>query len=83
LQTVLAEQGTLVLSVHPGPIKTDMAVDAGLVDIADPPAVVGDGIVTALRAGQYHLFPDTLAQQVGGAYAGFAETVIEADSAEG
>ena len=82
LHSVLGQQGTAVLSVHPGPIATDMAEDAGLMAMADPPSVVGEGIVTALKNGDYHLFPDTMAKQVGGAYQSFAENVVEAEMAE-
>ncbi|MEX0614400.1 MAG: SDR family oxidoreductase [Methylophaga sp.] len=78
LQSQLAEQGTAVVSVHPGPIKTDMATDAGFEDIADPPEVVAQAIVAALRAGEFHVFPDTMAKELWTAYKGFAEQVIEA-----
>lgn len=77
LRVLLGEQGTHVLSVHPGPIDTDMAADAGL-DDTDPPSVVADGIVTALAAGEFHLFPDKYAKEVGAAYGSFAREVVEA-----
>lgn len=83
LDVLLKEQGTQVLSVHPGPIATDMADDAGLTEMAEPPSLVADGIVAALAAGDFHLFPDTMAKQVGGAYASFAENIVEADLMEG
>lgn len=79
LQSQLAEQGTAVISVHPGPIKTDMANDAGLADIADPPSVVAEAIVAALKSGDFHVFPDTMAKEFWAAYQGFAEAVIEAE----
>ncbi|MBE9155261.1 SDR family oxidoreductase [Nodosilinea sp. LEGE 06152] len=79
LREVLGAQGTVVVSVHPGPIATDMAHDAGMGQIAEPPSLVGEGIVTALRDGKFHLFPDSVAQQLGGAYASFAANVVEAD----
>lgn len=82
LRDLLKEQGTAVLSVHPGPIATDMADDAGF-DEADPPETVAEGIVSALAAGDFHLFPDSMAQQVGKAYAGFAENVVNANLMEG
>ncbi len=77
LREILGEQGTAVLSVHPGPIATDMATNAGLGEIAEPASLVGDGIVAALKAGEFHLFPDTMAKQIEGAYHGFAENVVE------
>ena len=83
LRDVLDEQGTAVLSVHPGPIATDMADHAGLTEIAEPPSLVGDGIVAALKAGDFHLFPDTMAKQVGEAYHSFAENIVEAQLMEG
>lgn len=78
LRDHLKKDGITVLSVHPGPIATDMANAAGFGDIAEPASVVGDGIVSALKAGSFHLFPDSLAQQIGGLYQSFAENVIEA-----
>ncbi|WP_347242574.1 hypothetical protein [Nostoc sp. FACHB-888] len=33
LREMLSEQGTIVLSVHPGPIATDMADAAGLTEL--------------------------------------------------
>jgi NAD(P)-dependent dehydrogenase (short-subunit alcohol dehydrogenase family) len=77
LREMLAEQGTTVLSVHPGPIATDMAAQAGMLDVAEPASLVADGIIAALKAGEFHLFPDTMAKQVGEAYRGFAAEVIE------
>ena len=82
LRDKLGEQGTQVLSVHPGPIATDMGHDAGLDEIAEPPTLVSEGIVAALAAGDFHLFPDTMAKQFGGAYESFAENIVEADLAE-
>lgn len=82
LQSQLAEQGTAVVSVHPGPIKTAMAADAGFDDIADPPEVVAQAIVAALRAGEFHVFPDTMAKELWAAYQGFAKQVIEAQPEE-
>lgn len=84
LKEVLQEQGTQVLSVHPGPIATDMADDAGFdADVTAPPSVVADGIVRSLAVGEFHLFPDPMAEQVGLAYRGFADEVVEANLMEG
>ncbi|MEO0378295.1 MAG: SDR family oxidoreductase, partial [Cyanobacteria bacterium P01_A01_bin.17] len=83
LRELLSEQGTVVLSVHPGPIATDMGDAAGLTEIAEPTTLVADGIIEALSAGAFHVFPGTMAKQIGGAYQSFAENVVEADISEG
>ena len=83
LREVLADQGTLVVSVHPGPIATDMGTAAGLADIAEPASLVGEALIDALRTGAFHVFPDTMAKQIGGAYQSFAENVVEATAVEG
>lgn len=77
LRATLSAQGTQVFSVHPGPIATDMGHDAGLADIADPPECVATALLEAFTSGQFHVFPDKLARQIGAAYAGFARDVIE------
>lgn len=82
LRATLQENGTQVLSVHPGPIDTDMGKDAGFEDVAEPPSLVGDGIVEALKAGEFHLFPDSMAKKVGTAYGSFAKNVVDADLSE-
>lgn len=83
LRELLSEQGTIVLSVHPGPIATDMGDEAGLTAIAEPPTLVAEGIIKALENGDFHVFPDSMAKQIGGAYQSFAENVVEANISEG
>ena len=83
LKDLLREQGTQVVSVHPGPIDTDMAHTAGFGDMVQPPSLVADSIVQALKAGEFHAWPDSMAKQIGSAYAEFASIVIEADLVEG
>ena len=83
LRAVLGKQGTQVVSVHPGPIATDMASDAGLQDVAEPPSIVVEAIVSALASGEFHAFPDSMAQGLWKAYEGFARSVVEADLAGG
>ena len=83
LREILAGQGTIVLSVHPGPIATDMGDAAGLTEIAEPASLVADAIIAALRVGEFHVFPDSVAKQLGGAYASFAGTVVETNLPEG
>jgi len=81
LREQLAGQGTQVLSVHPGPIATDMAVRAGIDDIAEPVTLVSEGIIASLASGVFHFYPDSMARDMGAAYASFAEQVIESESA--
>ncbi|MGB5589465.1 MAG: SDR family oxidoreductase [Gammaproteobacteria bacterium] len=83
LRDVLKEQGTRVLSVHPGPIATDMADNAGLTELAEPAALVPQAIMSALEAGEFHVFPDTMAKQIGAAYKDFASNIVDANLMEG
>jgi NAD(P)-dependent dehydrogenase (short-subunit alcohol dehydrogenase family) len=83
LRDRLKAQGTLVVSVHPGPIATDMADSAGLAAVAEPPSLVADGIVAALVAGEFHVFPDKMAREFWAAYEGFARAVVEAEVSDG
>ncbi|MDZ7966324.1 MAG: SDR family oxidoreductase [Nostoc sp. DedSLP03] len=80
LRELLSEQDTLVLSVHPGPIATDMGDAAGMSEVAQSPALVAEGIIKALKAGDFHVFPDSIAKQMGDAYKSFAQNVIEVSS---
>lgn len=82
LRDKLKAQGTVVVSVHPGPIATDMADAAGLSAVAEPASLVADGIVAALAAGEFHVFPDSMAQKFWSSYQGFAKAVVEAEVSE-
>ncbi len=82
LRDVLKEQGTRMLSVHPGPIATDMAQSAGLDEIAEPAVLVPQAIVAALASGAFHVFPDSMAKQIAEAYQSFATNIVEADLME-
>ncbi|MES9946174.1 MAG: short-chain dehydrogenase [gamma proteobacterium symbiont of Ctena orbiculata] len=83
LRDVLQEQGTQVISVHPGPIATDMANSAGLGEIAEPAELVAQAIIDALESGEFHAFPDTMAKQIGAVYRDFASNIVEANLMEG
>lgn len=83
LRDQLSEQGTVVISVHPGPIATDMIAASGMMEMAEPPSIVANGIVAALHSGDFHVFPDKMAKQIEGAYQNFAENIIEANTMEG
>ena len=78
LRPIFKEQGTATLSVHPGPILTDMAISSGFAEGSDLPSVVSEGIVEALKDGDFHLFPDRMAKDFEKAYHNFAEGIIEA-----
>ncbi|UUO07290.1 SDR family oxidoreductase [Blastopirellula sp. J2-11] len=82
LREELGAQGTAVVSVHPGPIATDMADAAGMSEGAEPPTVVSEGIIHALKKGEFHVFPDSMAKQFGGGYESYAKNFIEANLAE-
>lgn len=78
LKEKLGQKGVSVLSVHPGPIATDMGASAGF-DGAPAAASVSEGIITALESGDFHLFPDELAKQFEAAYQSFADNIITAE----
>lgn len=82
LKDRLSDQGTLVVSVHPGPIATEMAEAAGISDIAEPASVVADAIIHGLADGQFHVFPDSMARNFWQGYEGFAKGLIEPVMAE-
>jgi NAD(P)-dependent dehydrogenase (short-subunit alcohol dehydrogenase family) len=77
LRETLKNQGTIVLSVHPGPIDTDMAKQAGMLEGTEPPSVVAEDIIKSLKAGSAHSFPDTVARGFWKAYESFATAVVE------
>ncbi|MEW8505366.1 MAG: SDR family oxidoreductase [Candidatus Thiodiazotropha sp.] len=83
LRDMLQEQGTQVISVHPGPIATDMAANAGLDEIAEPAELVAQAIIDALLSGEFHAFPDTMAKQIGAVYKVFARNIVETNLMEG
>lgn len=78
LRDQVADKNIAILSVHPGPIATDMCESAGMIDMAEPTSLVSEGIVTALKNGDFHLFPDSMAQHFEEAFHSYATTVIEA-----
>lgn len=82
LKSLLSADGIQVVSVHPGPIATDMGREAGLEEIAEPASLVADAIAEALSSGTFHAFPDSMAKRIGEAYASFAANVVETDMSE-
>jgi len=80
LREQLAEQNTQLLSVHPGPIETDMTDEMSF--DKDSPETVAQGIVDALQAGDFHMFPDKMAKQIWAAYESFGKGVVESSMSE-
>lgn len=79
LRDTLSPKGIQVLSVHPGPIATEMAVKAGFE--GDAVETVSGGIVSALARGDFHLFPDRTAKEIWSAYQAYASAVVESQAA--
>ena len=67
---------TLVVSVHPGPIATDMVAQYGATGRSETPDVIPESIVKALKEGTFLVYPDGAAQNIGNAYENFADTII-------
>lgn len=49
-----------------------------MADMGDSASVVSEGIIQALKASDFHLFPDTMAKQFEEAYKSFAQGIVEA-----
>lgn len=78
LRQQLAAQNTRVLSVHPGPIATDMVAKIGMLHAAEPPEQVAIAVIDALKErGVFHVYPDSKSQSLGRAYEAYAKDVIE------
>jgi NAD(P)-dependent dehydrogenase (short-subunit alcohol dehydrogenase family) len=61
LRNELAPANIKVISVHPGPIDTDMAKDVPLDKV--PPSVVAGATLEAMAEGRFLVFPDPYAAQ--------------------
>ena len=79
LREAWAEQGTQVISILAGPLKTDMSVSAGMGEGAPSPDLVADAMIGALETGDFLVYPDPMAQGAGEVYASFAENFIVVD----
>jgi NAD(P)-dependent dehydrogenase (short-subunit alcohol dehydrogenase family) len=82
LRELLAKQETVVISVHPGPIATDMIVESGFTGETQPASVVASGVMAAIENGDFLVFPDVTAMQIGGEYHSFAQNVVGLQTAE-
>ena len=81
LRELLGQQGTAVLSVHPGLIASDMGDAAGLAGSAEPPRLLPKVLSRAESRG-FSSFSGLNGQAGGDAYRSFSESVIEADIPE-
>lgn len=79
LKNLLNEQGVHVLSVHPGATDTNMLKNINFDGFAEPVEVVSEGIVQALRNGEFLLFPGKESQQIGSHYQHFSKNVITSE----
>ena len=72
---------TMVVSVHPGPIATDMVDQYGAKARSETPEVIPETIVSALKKGTFLVYPDAAARKIGDAYANFADAIILPETA--
>lgn len=91
LRQELALKGVHVVSVHPGPILTDMVAGVpGIATIAPPASTVAESLINAITitaarndktnytaCPPFLLFPDEKAKCLGRVYQSFADSVIE------
>lgn len=92
LRQELGSRGVHVVSIHPGPILTDMVANIPAVAaVAPPPSTVAKSLINAITAtvisttsdfsptivAPFLIFPDEKASRLGMAYKSFADTVIE------
>ncbi len=81
LKDQLADQGTLVVSVHPGPTQSDMGTAAGFQQIGTPACEVASTVFDAIDARAFHAWVGPLAELVSESYISFSQTMIEGDMA--
>ena len=72
---------TLVVSVHPGPIATDMVDQFNARHRSEPASQVADAVIQALSEGQFLVYTDTFSKNMGTEYQNFAEKVVLPTSA--
>ncbi|WP_019602778.1 SDR family oxidoreductase [Teredinibacter turnerae] len=77
LKATLKAHDIRVISVHPGPIDTPMAASAGFSDIAEPPEVVAEAVLSALTTNDFLVFPDKMAKEFGDAFQPFANAYLK------
>ena len=73
----LAPHGVRVLSVHPGPVRTEM-LPARLLALAEAPSAVAEDVIRALADGTpLHVFPDPHSKQLATIMRPFLTKVVE------
>lgn len=78
LRETLTPKGVSVISVHPGPIDTDMGAQAGF-EQKSPASVVSQSILDALENSEFHAFPDEMAKMFEDGYKSYADNFVTAD----
>lgn len=79
LRTSLKEQDTFVMSVHPGPIATDMIAQRGDLnfDNVGTPENVAIEVIRSMEAGEFLCFPDAKAKSLSKPYQPFSDYIFE------
>lgn len=79
LRTSLKEQNTHVMSVHPGPIDTDMIAGNTVLKKGDveSPQNVAQEIIKSIKAKDFLCYPDPKAKSLSKAYQPFSDYVFE------
>ena len=88
LRELLGARGIHIVSVHPGPVNSDMIADLpALVTIAPPTSVVSESLIDSIKSSTdlppFLVYPDKKAKGLGRAYQSYADLVIEEGKAYG
>lgn len=88
LRCQLRDRGVHVISIHPGPINSDMLADLpALAAISPPTSVVSESLIDSICSSTdlppFLVYPDEKAKGLGNAYESYAKLVIEEGKAYG
>ncbi len=78
LRQELADTDVHVVSIQPGPFATEMVVEAGYGDVAEPVSVCIDAIMAGLAGGDMHIFAGHSAAKVAAIQRDLREQAAEA-----